>query len=1196
SVISSYSYQSRAPNELRSSNPEKVLESLKAKKETINSSALVSALTDIFEAYKNYPKNDPNKAIHYKRIFSILEQNIEKLSTQGSLKIFSILNILNMPESSTVYSLLVDHVLDHAEDLSLENYVYLFYKVQDTTLIKRPEIVVTRLQNASALNIELSLVIDKESDLEYLIRALSVVSRFLNHQKHHRLLKIVMDKLSSGHKLISIDGITSLLLSLGRVDHTSPKWQQIFIRIQYDLLKQINLLNEDQMKRIIGSLNALISQNSGSIEFRKDNFLLKELSDALIHKIVDGGMKFEIALPVLVLMTEIGLKSQELLNYTSTAAFRSNTEAMSATRIEVNTCLTLISILSITRYHCIAWDDLKDYIIESPEFMKLNYDHLIFLIEELMSLDWYPTHLLAKVFDGSFRHSLSFENNESLCRIYQKLKSDPAYNGPFPTDSQVTGIAYFTHHWRIFPDEFHTYLEEGIRNPISIRTSVRTKLYHHIDHVVALRDDGTPAPITDDASGNDQVLYLENLKVPDGCHMILILRYPLRRFFGNSSELLGVHQMTVESLYNMYKHPVLVVNEPHWKTLRDDQKTSYLMTEIHSRLKLASIATRSPNPGSGIKSKRPVTLDRDQVASAPEARLGSKTQGESRDHRIYKLNSFLNYLNQKYKGIPADVADKTAGYQKFFSRLEQLRHTLTATETIRMMHLLRNCDVPGCSTAILSLMNHVTGNMNELSIKHFLTLGHIIRDRKVDKELGERILQVAAKNMFDELSSVTSSHRSEELRIALQFAVTFLDQQKHYQIFEFITRRIYRYSGLITIDDATSMLISLRSCIYKPPRWTSLIQRVQNDLAKQTHLINERHLNRIMFIRRGTKNAGLNDYHNEELLKKVIIPATISNKLNLQTSIGIATTITEKLRYKSHELLEYCSNLFLHKILTGNSFIPNLSANFVVLIDLLNLSRHRSGHLKEIEDYADKLCQQGCLRHTALIRIVSDLLALNVYPERMLERILDDNELIPWEMPAISFQFRRIYQKLKSNPHYDGPIPTKLQTTRLQTLFEEYVRGRQIHSYLKNLQEGMGNPWSVRANIGTRLFHYFHYVVAFHEDGTPAALGIDKSIDDPSMNIAYLEALRFPSNCRLALIWLFEPTKFFVNTNELTGKHLMEVETLETYSKYPVVVINKKELEDLSDDERTSFLMEKINARLRSYYIKQNENNEVTSW
>ncbi|KAJ8673685.1 hypothetical protein QAD02_004947 [Eretmocerus hayati] len=827
----------------------------------INDSVILSALSDLERGYKNYTLDDHVKLRQLQEFHSIFEQHKESLSAQQALRVFHVLlkKFHNIPESITIHTSLVEYILDHVEDLSLEGYISLSYGIQELISCEQREHLQNLIQDTlgQKLSTEFSMIYN-EKDTEYLVKAFGFAS-FLDHSRYHSLIEILMGKLYAIPELMCVNHILSILMSLDRIDTSSFDQQYLYTRILNDLLQQVHLISEDQMMKLIKNIDRLPLKSMSSPQeirwiiisncFVLEHSLIEQLVQALIQKVTGDDMTFDLAVTLSVWVTcRVRYRSKELLDYSSTEAFKLQFQEFRP--FHVGYIRALIKSLSSAKYKSVAWDDLKDYLTESSAFMNLEYDDLICLTARLMSLDWYPTHFLSKVFDGSFTCSESMRLiSYFFCRIYQKIKSDPSYNGPFPTESQILGMTSFSNFNYVQREEsltmFQKYLEEEMHNPDSIRTSVRTQLFHEIANVVGLHVDGTPAPITDATLSTRKVgepQFLENLRVPDGCHMILILAYSQRSFIRTTNELSAVPEMGVESLQNLYRCPVVVVNKGFWERLPDDEKGSFLMNEIYSKLKLdANGLPTSERRAEGFVSNQPLPV---RTPSVKTERSSLRKHDEQR-HVESKLVSELKRLHEICKKYPKDSETKIAQLEEYFPRLVHEKHSLSGHETVQLMSILSNYkDIPGCSVVLSSLLDQVIQHMDELSIANCLRLCYAMLNMAPDMEMKKRVMDKIAQNILQDSSA--NQYDINYLQIALRIAMTFLDQRKYYELIKILHKKILDYPCMIPPDEAISVLHWTKLSNYKPPKWKSVVRRVQNDLAKQAVSLNKNQVIRII--------------------------------------------------------------------------------------------------------------------------------------------------------------------------------------------------------------------------------------------------------------------------------------------------------------------------------------------------------------
>ncbi|KAJ8674322.1 hypothetical protein QAD02_005584 [Eretmocerus hayati] len=1052
----------------------KILSTPDKSKQAIYSSVTRSALANL-KAIKESPKDDRKRNICFEDLLSNLVLHKAELSATEALEIIKTLSWLNMPESLTVYTMLVHHILDHTEDLSLEEVIELFIEIKRTSNCKLPENLIEHVRNVIPRHLKEEMAKNHgQHSTNHLLHATHMVYKLLNKPQYQETAGSLIEELIPYVDKIPVKDALSVLKTLNTLDPALPKWKELYLKAQNNILKQLHSLDKEQFQQLVGESRfwLKISKNS-----RLNACLSNDLVEAMIQRIILNDVDVRVVL-AFARAIRSGHKARNLLDYCSVAIFKKDEHEEDAAQCGTQEFAQLIYILSYARYLPVGWEDLQDYISESSKFLNLEQDKLIYLVENLINLNWYPIHLLGKIFDGSFKCSNSMDSewthlSWAFLRIYRKIKSDPSYNGPWPTDSQIKSLDTFMAKTSIprtwNEDLFRKYVVDEFKNTW-FETDVRTRLFHDIDCVVALHEDGTPAPMVENVSSarNQQgVVWLEDLKVPTNCHMILILGMPGKAFLRYTNELAGGFYTSVQSLQDAYKLPVAVINTETCMESPAGLRRTILMNEIQSKLKSFSGTTESPHVEKYTQNQFLASqfgLDKVDILSAQKVKADVQVG-------IPLIRALLD-LDKKYLQYPANDAKKVSEFQKFCSVLAPQIHLLPGDDAIRIAKILQRAEIAECSSMSSALICHIAQCLDDVPIEGYRNLFYLIKSKERHKFVKECVTNVMAQKINEKLSVTGNEFSIQYLAVGLEIVINFLDHRKYYELVRIFMRKIYHHPVTIPIDKAASMLMSLKEFKYTPPVWKSSVRRLQNEVANQAASINQDRIKRLMFENKNQTHipSWLNYFYGQDFIN-VLIQSVISNNLGFRSSFHMLTNL-RPLKYKSPELLEYSAASAVDELVHQKKSSMTIPRFLPPLIHSLSMARHHTESLQVLYEYCFKFLENWDHKQKELINTAVNLLALKFYPIEMLEVIFHSGfKRFEYDLEKIRLCLM-IYQKLKSDPSYNGPMPPDSLILELESLSQ--IRNRPLtgrFNELVKIRDEIGNRRNIRANVKTRLFH-----------------------------------------------------------------------------------------------------------------------------
>ncbi|KAJ8674265.1 hypothetical protein QAD02_005527 [Eretmocerus hayati] len=545
---------------------------------------IANAVSAMNFVLRNQDTSQRERKNHFEQLFSILKQHMQKLTGKEAVQILLILRLPDVPQNLSLYSKLLTYVLDHMDHLTIEEYLQISYSTNTVNVdVGIKKYVHDCLVSKVAGQIQTAI---SQQDIEYLYHALHLMSKVPDQQKHHELLETLFEALCCYPKRISTQIAVSILISISDLKcASSSSWRNLVHRIQDEIVQETHLLDELQIKRIASAFTSIFKAD-GDPDLLKERFL-----DKVANEVINNHMGISVTVPVAARLIEVRHKNKGLINYACSSFFTKSYQNKINPREKSKYLEALINLLGYTNIKPVSWNKLQHCITESRELLDLSYERLLHVTVNLLVFNWCPTQLIEKVINSASDFSGAPVLTWRFCRMYQKLKSDPSYSGPMPTQFQLENIEKSLND-RSGPKThlpLLSYLRKAISNPLSIKSNLRTQLFHRINHAIAFNEDGTLAEITTksptDNLFKDGVEYLENLEVPTGCRIILIVMIPQFWFFKNTKDLLGEQQMYLETLEMLYGHPVVVINQGVWDELSHEERTPFLINKIRAKIK-----------------------------------------------------------------------------------------------------------------------------------------------------------------------------------------------------------------------------------------------------------------------------------------------------------------------------------------------------------------------------------------------------------------------------------------------------------------------------------------------------------------------------------------------------------------------------------------------------------------------------------
>lgn len=210
------------------------------------------------------------------------------------------------------------------------------------------------------------------------------------------------------------------------------------------------------------------------------------------------------------------------------------------------------------------------------------------------------------------------------------------------------------------------------------------------------------------------------------------------------------------------------------------------------------------------------------------------------------------------------------------------------------------------------------------------------------------------------------------------------------------------------------------------------------------------------------------EFYNEILLNR-LIQKVISDDMGFKKALSALWCLIE-IRHYNKEILNYLSATYFEGKFLNNQQIENEFKKLCLLIKGLALADHKTVFWNELlNDVTNNITMTFDFELVCFLAL-SAINLDNMYPIELLAKIFDGK----CDSSNLNFWvFCNIYQTLKMDPDYDGPLPVKSQIRLIKKMHRLAMQSNETRVYhlLGHLEEGIGGPSYVKTNVATKLFH-----------------------------------------------------------------------------------------------------------------------------
>ncbi|XP_012226400.1 FAST kinase domain-containing protein 2, mitochondrial-like [Linepithema humile] len=534
----------------------------------------MSALYDISKyTYKDiHMKHTEKVETHtgFINLCDVLNRNIRDMKRHDIIEILKILSFLNIPSNSVLIQSLLQMIRANINEMSLYEIIFTVFllKKMDSTPLR------------DALLIALPLVFEthfftklQSDDVTILNWSIRFINEF--NIKNQEVYNILFKSLLMHENNIAPKTAWSIFLNLCQVSYLPPIAFDVLANIQQILITNAKEFSITKIIKTLSSLQFVVAMN----KTHGYKFYNEALVDALVNSALSSDINFHSGIHLLKLLNNLNYAHIPLLEYLAAKCFEQPDLLKDATYIKL---FSFLEGFIYADYKPVFWDTIRDAILANQVENKSTGKSIIRFALYLTALDCYSPSLLSKVF------SYNIKNNEEaytdilareMLLLYQSIKTlYPMYEGPWP--SQDT-LEYITNLDPIMPTfSLKAALELALGGPLYIHNNLKTKLGHHIDHVVVMRKGGYPIAINTMAPDKMNINYVEDIQTPSESQTILIFNLPDTAYAVNSQRLKSTWSLRIKSAEVLINSNTVAIHSSSWMKLPEYERVPYLMQAI----------------------------------------------------------------------------------------------------------------------------------------------------------------------------------------------------------------------------------------------------------------------------------------------------------------------------------------------------------------------------------------------------------------------------------------------------------------------------------------------------------------------------------------------------------------------------------------------------------------------------------------
>ncbi|XP_066598580.1 uncharacterized protein [Prorops nasuta] len=467
------------------------------------------------------------------RIHNIIYRNSGPFKLHNLIESIFIMESLNSINKE-VYDYLYHVIKDNIEKLK-EDKVPRLFRVIQRLKIQRNSNIVQLLVNHTKTDLPLE---ETDSNLFTLIEA------------------VITGQLPN----LDAKTISGLLIFLNDFFITSPAHIKAIQKLEELLIEQMQHLTSQQIITILTR--------------RQIRFNNKALIDSMLNHIVAEEVPFTECILIQNILNKKRYVHYRTLDYV-TAKWITEPHFT-----QIRTMVSLLRGLGYANYKPVFWEQMQETALSKDYFNFLKNttlrSNILNVAVNLAIQDTFNDQMLADIFANCKNKNYGW--NYQILTLYQSVSTmHPSYTGPWPDLSIFEGIISFEKLYYNHPIDY--YLKKALGGDQYVLTNLKSKHYHHIDHVVVIQRDGNLVNINSSRQINNFLMDLRTLIYPPESRVILI-KDLLPNAYTNTGELLGFYSLQLRTLEASTGFNVVPINVMSFNEMSVEEKIPYLIQAI----------------------------------------------------------------------------------------------------------------------------------------------------------------------------------------------------------------------------------------------------------------------------------------------------------------------------------------------------------------------------------------------------------------------------------------------------------------------------------------------------------------------------------------------------------------------------------------------------------------------------------------
>lgn len=533
----------------------------------------MSTLFHLFKDTKDCGKDylwKVTRHIGFISLCDVLNRNVRVMNNNEVIEALKILTYFNFVGDSILIQSLLQMIRVNINEMSLQDIMFTVYllKKMDSTPLRDALLIALPL----VLEINLSTKIQSD-DINMLNRLMRfVIDNIKNQEAHNILFKLLLKNKNN----MTVKIAWSTFLSLCKTSYLPPIAFDVLNNVQWILITNAKGLGVPKIINILENLEFVVTKN----KTHGYKFYNEALVDALVNSALSSDIHYYSGIDLLKMLNNLNYAHIPLLEYLAAKCFEQPDLLKNASYKKL---YNFLEGFINADYKPVFWDTIRDAILANEaENNRSTGSSICRFALYLTALDCYSPSLLNKVFSYDVKYNEK-GNREFIAKemllLYQSIKTlYPMYEGPWP--SQET-LEYITNLDPVPPAySLRAALELALGGPFYVHNNLRTKLGHHIDHVVIMRKGGYPIAINKIASDKTNVNYVEDIETPSESQIILIFNLPDTAYAINSQRLKSTWSLRIKSAEALMNCNTVAIHSSSWMKLPEYERVPYLMQAI----------------------------------------------------------------------------------------------------------------------------------------------------------------------------------------------------------------------------------------------------------------------------------------------------------------------------------------------------------------------------------------------------------------------------------------------------------------------------------------------------------------------------------------------------------------------------------------------------------------------------------------